>query len=92
MLAHHCSRIPVCPGVGSGRVETSRDGSDSWGRAGKWLGECPTRDGSRIRGASGIGLSSLVSVEKLRGTDLCLGQIDATPRLHTRVLTWQPGC
>ena len=77
------SRIPVCPEDGR---------TDLWDRAGKLTGECATRNGSRIRGASEFGPGRLVSVEKLRGTDLCLGRIDATPRLQTRVLTWDHGC
>ena len=66
--------------------------SDSWGRVGEWLDECATRHGSSIRGGSGDGLSRLVSVEKLRGTDRGDGEIGAAMGGQTRVLTCQPGC
>ena len=41
--------------------------------AGSALAECAARYGSGIREAAGIGLGRLVSVEKLRGSDFCLG-------------------
>ena len=70
----------------------------SLGLAGKSLAECATRYGSGVRGASGIGPDRLFSVEKDRGTDPCHGEIDATLRLDTRVMTclmeasWASGC
>ena len=45
------------------------------------------RHGPRIRGASGIGPGRRVSVGKDGGTDPCRGEIDATPKPRTRVLT-----
>ena len=50
-----------------------------------------TCHGPSIQGGSGNGTSRLVFVEKEWGTDLDHGEIDATLRLQTRVLTWQPG-
>ena len=78
------SRIPVCPADGTGRI--------SWGRVGKWLEECFTRHGSSIHGGSGHGLSRLVFVEEVWGTDPGHGEIGATMSGYTRVLTRQPGC
>ena len=54
----------------------------SLGCAGKWLGDCATRYGSSIEEGSGNGLVTLVSVEKLRGTDLDHGEIGATQAIH----------
>ena len=60
--------------------------SISLGRAGLSLEAVPTRYGSGVRGASGIGPERLFSVEKDRGTDPCHGEIDATLNPDTRVL------
>ena len=38
---------------------------------------CGSRYGSVIEEVSGTGIEALISAEKLRGTDLCLGQIGA---------------
>ena len=38
---------------------------------------CGSRYGSVIEEVSGTGIEALISVEKLRGTDLCLGAIGA---------------
>ena len=59
----------------------------SRGREGKSLPAVPGRYGSGIRGASAIGPGRLISVEKDRGTDPCRGEIDATLKSETRVLT-----
>ena len=52
------SRIPVCPPI----IPRPR-----W----ELVGDCATRYGFRIGGASAIGPGRLVSVEKLQGTDPC---------------------
>ena len=38
---------------------------------------CGSRYGSVIEEVSGTGIEALISAEKLRGTDLCLGAIGA---------------
>ena len=48
--------------------------------------DCSTHHGSVIEEVSGTGIEALISVEKLRGTDLCLGQIDAPMWRKTPVL------
>ena len=45
---------------------------------------CEFRNGSGIERVLAEGIEVLISAEKLRGTDLCLGEIGATARLHTR--------
>ena len=44
------------------------------------MAKCATRYGSGIEGVLADGIEVLISAEKLRGTHLCLGEIDATPR------------
>ena len=61
-----------------------RDGSLSCLTA--WLASCATRDGSSIRAAPGKVIERLNSVEKLRGTDLYLGQIGTRKSGTTPVL------
>ena len=56
-------------------------------RVGKSLAAVPDRNGSGVRGASAIGPGRLISVEKDRGTDPCRGEIDATLKSETRVMT-----
>ena len=45
---------------------------------------CEFRNGSVIERVLAEGIEVLISAEKLRGTDLCHGEIDATARLQTR--------
>ena len=40
--------------------------------------DCATRYGSGIEGVLAEGIEALISAEKLRGTDFCVGAIDAT--------------
>ena len=47
---------------------------------------CATRYGSVIEEVSGTGIETLISAEKLRGTDLCLGPTGARMRRQTPVL------
>ena len=48
------------------------------------MAECATRYGSGIERVLAEGIEVLISAEKLRGTDLCLGEIGATARpTHT---------
>ena len=47
--------------------------------------KCDARNGSGIERVLAEGIEVLISAEKLRGTDLCLGEIGATARLHTRL-------
>ena len=47
---------------------------------------CAARYGSVIEEVSGTGIEALISVEKLRGTDLCLGPLGARMRRHPSVL------
>ena len=49
------------------------------------MAECATRYGSGIERVLAEGIEVLISAEKLRGTDLCLGEIGATTRPHTRL-------
>ena len=47
--------------------------------------ECANRHGSEIAGVRPEGIEVLISAEKLRGTDFCVGAIDATDNMakHT---------
>ena len=45
---------------------------------------CAGHYGSGIEEVLAKGIEALISAEKLRGTDLCLGEIGATARLQTR--------
>ena len=47
------------------------------------MAECANRYGSEIAGVPAEGTETLISVEKLRGTDFWVGAIDATTRGHT---------
>ena len=47
---------------------------------------CGSRYGSVIEEVSGTGIEALISAEKLRGTDLCLGPLGARMRRKTPVL------
>ena len=47
---------------------------------------CATHHGSVIEEVSGTGIEALISAEKLRGTDLCLGAIGAPKSGKTPVL------
>ena len=47
---------------------------------------CATRHGSVIEEVSGTGIEALISVEKLRGTDFCLGAIGAPKSGNPSVL------
>ena len=49
-----------------------------------WMAECATRYGSGIERVLAEGIEVLISAEKLRGTDLCLGEIGAPTRRQTR--------
>ena len=49
------------------------------------MAECATRYGSGIERVLAEGIEVLISAEKLRGTDLDLGEIGATTRPHTRL-------
>ena len=42
------------------------------------MAECGNRDGSEIAGVRPEDIEVLISAEKLRGTDFCVGAIDAT--------------
>ena len=46
------------------------------------MAECANRYGSEIAGVPAEGIETLISVEKLRGTDFCVGAIDATTYGH----------
>ena len=48
--------------------------------------DCGTHHGSVIEEVSGTGIEALISAEKLRGTDLCLGPTGARMRRQTPVL------
>ena len=60
------------------------------------MAECATRYGSGIERVLAEGIEVLISAEKLRGTDLCLGCNSAAPYTVLRVLVgWnlvQLGC
>ena len=47
------------------------------------MAECATRYGSGIERVLAEGIGVLISAEKLRGTDLDLGEIGATARPHS---------
>ena len=47
---------------------------------------CEFRNGSDIERVLAEGIEVLISAEKLRGTDLWFGEIDATPWRHTTIL------
>ena len=47
--------------------------------------DCGNRHGSEIAGVRPEGIEVLISAEKLRGTDFCVGAIDATTRRKTRI-------
>ena len=47
------------------------------------MAECANRHGSGIEAVPAEGVEALISVEKLRGTDFCVGAIDATTCGHT---------
>ena len=49
------------------------------------MADCDNRNGSEIAGVRPEDIEVLISAEKLRGTDLCVGVIDATTRWHTRI-------
>ena len=49
------------------------------------MAECANRYGSEIAGVPAEGTETLISVEKLRGTDFCVGAIDAATCGHTRI-------
>ena len=46
------------------------------------MAECANRYGSEIAGVPAEGIETLISVEKLRGTDFWVGAIDATTCGH----------
>ena len=46
------------------------------------------RHGSEIAGVRPECIEVLISAEKLRGTDFCVGAIDATQRIH-QVGSWE---
>ena len=48
--------------------------------------DCGTHHGSVIEEVSGTGIEALISAEKLRGTDLCVGPTRARMRRKTPVL------
>ena len=48
--------------------------------------DCGTHHGSVIEEVSGTGIEALISVEKLRGTDLCLGLLGASKSGNRSVL------
>ena len=49
------------------------------------MAECANRYGSEIAGVPAEGTETLISVEKLRGTDFCVGAIDAATCRHPRI-------
>ena len=49
------------------------------------MAECAARYGSGIEGVLAEGIEALISAEKLRGTDFCVGAIDATTSGQTRI-------
>ena len=49
------------------------------------MAECANRHGSEIAGVFPEDIEVLISAEKLRGTDFCVGAIDATTWRHTRI-------
>ena len=44
------------------------------------MAECANRHGSEIAGVPAEGIEALISAEKLRGTDFCVGAIGAITR------------
>ena len=48
------------------------------------MAECATRYGSGIERVLAEGIEVVISAEKLWGTHLCLGEIDAPTRRQTR--------
>ena len=50
------------------------------------MAECANRHGSEIAGVFPEDIEVLISAEKLRGTDFCVGAIDATRWRHPRFL------
>ena len=49
------------------------------------MAECANRHGSEIAGVFPEDIEVLISAEKLRGTDFCIGAIDATTSGQTRI-------
>ena len=49
------------------------------------MAECANRHGSEIAGVFPEDIEVLISAEKLRGTDFCVGAIDATTSGQTRI-------
>ena len=49
------------------------------------MAECANRHGSEIAGVRPEDIEVLISAEKLRGTDFCVGAIDATTCGQTRI-------
>ena len=49
------------------------------------MAECANRYGSEIAGVPAEGIETLISVEKLRGTDFWVGAIDAPKSGNTSV-------
>ena len=49
------------------------------------MAECGNRHGSEIAGVRPEGIEVLISAEKLRGKDYCVGAIDATTWRNTRI-------
>ena len=49
------------------------------------MAECANRHGSEIAGVRPEDIEVLISAEKLRGTDFCVGAIDATTSGQTRI-------
>ena len=47
--------------------------------------DCAHRHGSEIAGVFPEDIEVLISAEKLRGTDFCVGAIDATTSGQTRI-------
>ena len=50
------------------------------------MAECAARYGFIIEGVLAEGIEALISAEKLRGTEFCVGAIDATRWRHPRFL------
>ena len=46
------------------------------------MADCGNRYGSEIAGVRPEDIEVLISAEKLRGTDFCVGAIDATQRMY----------
>ena len=74
---------PTLPCMVSGCADD--DDGRSLGCLESSMADCATRNGSGIERVLAEGIEVLISAEKLRGTDLDLGEIGATARVRKRL-------